>query len=389
MTQLAPQGTTRPKIALVLTSVLQVRFFMMPHLRALSSKYKLTLILKNDHPELLAGLDLPLNLVLAPIERPIRPLQDLKGLWFLWRLFRQERFDLVHTLAPKAGLLGMLAAWLSRIPVRWHTFQGEAWASRKGLMRVLLRASDRLVSTLATHVTAVSPSERELLIHEGILSRDKSCVLANGSIGGVDLNRFCPNPALRQSLRASLGLSPQDIQFLYLGRLNIDKGLVELAQAFALLAAEMPNVHLRLVGPDEEQMQALLTPIVASCRKRVTFADYTPQPENCMQAADVLVLPSYREGLPVVIIEAAGVQVPSIASRIYGTTDAVVDQQTGLLFTVRDVNDLRIQMHRLASDAELRQQLGRQARSRVEETFAQPLVIQAFLDHYQKLLQCE
>ena len=106
-----------------------------------------------------------------------------------------------------------------------------------------------------------------------------------------------------------------------------------------------------------------------------------------MQAADILVLPSYREGLPVVIIEAAGLQVPAIASRIYGTIDALKDQETGLLFTVRDVNDLLKQMRLLASNAELRERLGRQARARVEQTFDQQRVIKAFLDYYEQLLQ--
>lgn len=378
---------TRPKVAVVLTSVLQVRFFLMPHLRALAERYDVTLILKDDHPDLLAHLDLPLKVVIAPIERPIRPIQDLQGLLFLIRLFWRERFDLVHTLAPKAGLLGMLAAWLTRTPVRWHTFQGEAWASRTGLMRWLLRTSDRLVSGLATHVTTVSPSERELLIEEGILSREKSCVLANGSIGGVDLERFKPDTERRLSLRAELGLRPEDVLFLYLGRLNVDKGLLELAQAFAQLASEQHHVHLRFVGPDEEGMQERLAPLLTSCADRVSFAAYTPRPEDSMQAADILVLPSYREGLPVVIIEAAGLQVPAIASRIYGTIDALKDQETGLLFTVRDVNDLLKQMRLLASNAELRERLGRQARARVEQTFDQQLVIKAFLDYYEQLLQ--
>ena len=378
---------TRPKVAVVLTSVLQVRFFLMPHLRALAERYDVTLILKDDHPDLLAHLDLPLKVVIAPIERPIRPIQDLQGLLFLIRLFWRERFDLVHTLAPKAGLLGMLAAWLTRTPVRWHTFQGEAWASRTGLMRWLLRTSDRLVSGLATHVTTVSPSERELLIEEGILSREKSCVLANGSIGGVDLERFKPDTERRLSLRAELGLRPEDVLFLYLGRLNVDKGLLELAQAFAQLASEQHHVHLRFVGPDEEGMQERLAPLLTSCADRVSFAAYTPRPEDSMQAADILVLPSYREGLPVVIIEAAGLQVPAIASRIYGTIDALKDQETGLLFTVRDVNDLLKQMRLLASNAELRERLGRQARARVEQTFDQQRVIKAFLDYYEQLLQ--
>lgn len=378
--------TPRPKVALVVTSVLQVRFFLVPHIRALSRLYDVTLILKDDHPDILAQMDLPARVIVAPIERQIRPWQDLRGLWTLWRLFCRERFDLVHTMTPKAGLLGTVAAWLSRTPVRLHTFQGETWANKTGFMRWLLRSLDWWVAQLATHLTVVSASEREVLIAEGLLPASKSCVLAKGSIGGVDLKRFQPDPARRQQLRMQAGVSAQEVQFLYMGRLTLDKGLLELAQAFARLAAELPQVRLRVVGPDEEGLQAQLQPLLQSCAQRVTIEPYTARPEDCLQAADVLVLPSHREGFGVVIIEAAAMQVPAIASRIYGISDAMVDKQTGLMFKVRDANDLLVQMRCLALDPELRARLGQQARERVQRDFDQRQVVGAFVDYYASVL---
>lgn len=174
----------KPKIAVVVTSVLMVQFFLVPHLEALSKKYEVTLLLKNDQPEILASMRLPCRVVLAPIERKIHLLQDLYGLWFLAVFFWREKFDLVHALTPKAGLLGMAAAWLVRVPIRIFTFQGEIWANRTGLWRWILRSLDKLIGLLATHITVVSHTERSYLINEGIIAENKSCVLGGGLLVG-------------------------------------------------------------------------------------------------------------------------------------------------------------------------------------------------------------
>lgn len=377
---------TGKKIAIVVTSVLMVRFFLVPHLTKLAESHDVTLLLKNDEPEILAGMNLPVRILFVPIERKIDLWQDLAGLLALFSVFRRERFDMVHTLTPKAGLLGIVAAWLARVPVRLHTFQGEIWANRKGFMRWLLRTLDKLVARLATDLNVVSHSERQHLIDEGIIAAGKSRVLAQGSIGGVDLARFRPDAQGRQAVRAELDIADDDIVYLYLGRLNADKGLPELGEAFTQLAARRPDVRLLVVGLDEEGMVALLEQRCAACRERIIFRPYTPTPETMMLAADVLVLPSHREGFGVVIIEAGAVGVPAIASNIYGITDALEDQVTGLLFEVGNPADLQRQMAALADDPEARARLGGQARARVQRDFDHRVVVAAFVRHHDELL---
>ena len=127
---------------------------------------------------------------------------DLAALFVLWRRMRAGRFAIVHSFAPKAGLLAMTAAWLARVPNRLHTFQGEVWVTRRGLMRHLLKAADRLMARLATHVLVVGEGEREFLIREGVLCKESE-VLAKGSIGGVDVVRFRPDPAARMRIRTA------------------------------------------------------------------------------------------------------------------------------------------------------------------------------------------
>ncbi|HEY1057269.1 MAG TPA: glycosyltransferase family 4 protein [Limnobacter sp.] len=377
----------KPKIAFITTTILQVKFFLVPHLNALAERYDVTLILKEDYPEIRNSLPLKTNIHFIDIERAVSPVKDLKGLWQLYRYLRSQRFDMVHTVNPKAGLLGILAAFLARVPIRLHTFQGEIWANKTGVWRAILRFMDRLVGWCATDLTVVSHSERDVLVREGLISARKSTVLANGSIGGVDMVRFSPKPSVRQAQRSQLGFGPQHTVFLYLGRLNVDKGLLELAQAFSQVHAQRPTARLLLVGLDEEQILEKIQPWSATMADALVYRPYTPAPEDILQAADVLVLPSHREGFGVVIIEAAALGIPSIGSRIYGISDALVDGQTGLMFEKGNADDLAKAITTLIDQPERMKAFGHQARLRVEAEFQQSVVLEAFLAHYARLLK--
>lgn len=378
--------TQQKKIAIVVTSVLMVRFFLVPHLRELAKRYDVTLILKNDEPVILANMDLPVRLIIIPIERKISLWRDIHALFRLLLIFWREKFDLIHTLTPKAGLLGIVAAWMTAAPVRIHTFQGEIWANKTGFWRWLLRSLDILVARLATHLTVVSESERLYLIDEDIISAEKSCVLEKGSIGGVDLDRFRRNEDLRQKLRAEFSVDDQGMLFLYLGRLTEDKGLLELGSAFRRLAQERGDVHLLIVGPDEDGIREKLECSLHEFKHRVIFKPYTERPEDVMAAADILVLPSHREGFGVVIIEAAAAGVPAIGTNVYGITDAIVDGETGVLFEKGDVTDLGDKMNLLAADPQLRKYFGEQAYRRAVQDFDQRNVVKAFSGYYSNLI---
>jgi glycosyltransferase involved in cell wall biosynthesis len=376
----------KARLAMLTTSVLQVKFFLVPHLKALAEKYDVTLLVKNDHPEILASLDLPVRIQLVSIERQVSPLKDLQTLWALFCLFRAGRFDMVHTVNPKAGLLGILAAWLARIPVRLHTFQGETWANKKGLWRFILRSMDKAVGLFATHLTVVSESERQVLVSEGLIPTKKTTVLANGSIGGVNLDLFYPQPIVRARLREQLGYVASDVVLLFMGRLTHDKGVFELATAFERLASQCDHAKLLLVGPDEGQVHAYYAPLLSKLGNRIQLLPYTAQPHDMMQVADVLVLPSHREGFGVVVIEAAALGIPAVASRIYGISDAMVDNETGLMFEKQNVSELQAALFDMCTNEALRKRLGQQAQRRVLEQFSQTMVIQAFLDYYRTLL---
>ena len=371
-----------PRVALVVTSTLVVRWFLLEHIRTLARSFAVTLIVNNDAPELAALL--PCRIVSLRLERDIALLADLHALACLWRHFRAERYQVVHTLTPKAGLLGMLAARLAGVPSRLHTFTGQIWASRRGPMRSVLKTADRLISVSATHVLADSFSQRDFLVAQGIVELAKISVLGLGSVAGVDANRFRPDCAKREQLRVELGIPETATVFLYLGRLKRDKGVLDLARAFALISDS--SSRLLLVGPDEEGLLPEVEQACAACRSRLHVAGYSATPERYLSGSDVLCLPSYREGFGVVIIEAAAAGVPAIGSRIYGITDAIVEGETGLLFEARDVQQLALCMRTLAEDASLRRRMGQNARARALRDFPQAQLTAALLAYYRQLL---
>jgi len=202
----------------------------------------------------------------------------------------------------------------------------------------------------------------------------------------VDTERFSPNENVREVVRNELGVDSDVIVCLYLGRLNSDKGVLDLASAWAQVAEKHPNSELWVIGPDEadyfQQMQVILGKAISQVKR----VDFTPTPERFMRAADLFCLPSYREGFGSSVIEAAACGVPTLASRIYGLTDAVAEGETGWMHKAGDVQELAQQLDRLLGNPAELALKGRSARSYVETYFAERIVTDAMCQFYQKRL---
>lgn len=371
------------KICFVATIPYSVRVFLSDPIQRLSSEFEVTVVSNLD--ERASDLEhlSDVRLIHVPFARKPSPWIDLNCFFQLVRLFRMEKFDSVHSIMPKTGLLSMTAGWLARVPVRIHTFTGQVWATQTGLSRFLLKMLDRFFAARATHLLVDSFSQREFLIREGVVSSEKSNVLAAGSICGVDTVRFSADSNVRKRIRSEVGAADDDVVFLFLGRLNRDKGVLMLAEAFLNVSNVWKNARLLIVGPDEE---GLKNNSVFQTLENVVFVDYTTEPERYMNAADVFCLPSRREGFGSVIIEAACVGVPAIASRIYGIMDAIVDGQTGLLHDPYSADELAACMTRLLESSRLRQGMGQEAQKRAVSKFSKERVSMAFVGFYRERL---
>jgi len=374
------------KICFVTSTPMTMRAFMSNHFRALSGLYVLTAISDFHSKGDCSGWSSGIQCVSIPIARPIRPLSDIVSLIELYRHFRTNRYDAVHSITPKAGLLAMLAALMAGIPLRIHCFTGQVWATRNGLAREMLKRADKLIVSCATHVLTDSYSQRDFLEAEGVLSSGQGVVLGHGSISGVDYDRFCPDSAVRERIRRELGIPQDALLYVYLGRLNRDKGVLDLAQAFSMLAQKCNDAWLLIVGPDEAGISAQIYDRCRSVQNRVIRVDYTSTPENYMASSDVFVLPSYREGFGSVIIEAAACGVPAVASCIYGLTDAVADGETGLLYPAGDIEKLLDSLLRFYDDPVMRVEMGMKARERAVTNFSMDYVTSEMMRFYSGLM---
>lgn len=356
------------KLCYVATVPAVVHSFLRGHIQAASKKNKVTVICNSYDTQLLQGMDA--RLILLPLERKPLPCRDALVFIQLIRLFRLERFDIVHSIMPKTGMLAMLAARLTGVSVRIHTFTGQVWVLKHDFRRMFLKWCDHFIGRLATCVLADSPSQREFLVKERVLPSGKAKVIGAGSICGVDAARFRPDSKARAEVRRELGIGEEVTLILFVGRLNREKGVLDLALAFNAIARHHPHVAILFVGAEEN---VTFTQIKNSCplwAERLHYVNITAAPEHYMVAADIFCLPSYREGFGTTIIEAAACALPTVASRIYGITNAVVDGKTGLLFPAGDVAGLTHSLLRMISENDLRQQMGRAACARALELFS-------------------
>ena len=347
-------------------------------------KWNIAIVCNSEGSDILNGIDV--QCIPLAIERKASPWRDWLALIQLVKLFRRERFDLVHSIMPKTGFLAMLAARLSGVPNRVHTFTGQVWANRRGLERSVLKLFDKLIVLFATHILVDSPSQRDFLVSEGVLPQGGGMVIGHGSICGVDAERFHPDAQRKNAVRAELGISLEQTVILFLGRLNQDKGVLDLAAAFANIASHRAEVILVLVGAEEDVPFACVQGICWPFRDRLRSIGFTANPERYMAAADIFCMPSYREGFGQVIIEAGASGVPTVASRIYGITDALEDGKTGLLFTAGDIASLTQTLLKLVANRDMRLQMGGAARARATELFSSQSITGGMLAFYGELL---
>ncbi len=333
----------KKKICFIVSSPYSA-LFLKNHLKILSKEYEIYLVANIDdqNKEVLDFLTID-EYKSIPISRNINVFKDFIAVIKLRKYLKSMKFDAIHSITPKAGLTSALAGKLAGIKNRIHIFTGQVWATRSGLFRTILKTLDKVIAKLSTEILVDGNSQRDFLVAEKVLKKNQGKVLGAGSISGVDLVQFSHNQEMRLKVRKDLNLPQEKVVYLFLGRLNVDKGIVELAHAFNKLSSENKNVFLLLVGVDEGSMLEKINEIISD-KNSFYFAGGSHTPEIYYQASDVFCLPSYREGFGMSVIEASACKIPVICSDTYGLMDTIIENKTGLRHKVKDIDSLYEQM---------------------------------------------
>lgn len=323
--------------------------------------------------------------VAVPMERHISIVNDLKSLIKMISVFRKEKPQVVHSMTPKAGMICMVAAWLTRVPVRIHTFTGLVWPTATGLKRKILMMTDWLTCVCATHVIPEGQGVLNDLKNGGITKKPMK-VLGYGNVKGVDMERFSP-------ARFKATKNPDVFTFVFVGRIVGDKGINELVEAFVKLHDKHKNTRLVLVGKYEHE----LDPVSGNTRKLIDTNDgidacgpkYGDDLLLMYVNADCFVMPSYREGFPNTVLEAGAMGLPSIVTDINGSREIIENEKNGLIVPSKNANALYDAMERMLTDDKAREIMRSNARQIIESRFEKNFVQKCQIEFYERVLNVE
>lgn len=329
--------------------------------------WEVTLICSPDDAATAAAEREGVAFIGIPMVRTISLRADARALARWIRVLAAIRPSAVNVGTPKAGLLGILGAWLTRVPVRIYTIRGLRFEGAQGPLRVILWTLEWLASLAATDVVVVSPSLARQVRRLHISPQRKLRLIGEGSSNGVDVGGILERTHAtdREALRASLGLTTQYLTVGFIGRVTWDKGVATLLDAMSLMSEPC---NLLLIGPSED---AGLARSIQTCTGAVCWIPWTDDVWGHLAAIDVLALPSYREGFPTVVLEAAAAGIPAVTTHATGAVDSVIDGVTGFLVGVGDAEHLAARLDTFARDRRLVERMGRAAQDRAAGKFQQ------------------
>lgn len=321
----------------------------------------------------------------VPMERRISPIKDFISLIRMIRVFIKERPYMVHSMTPKAGLISMLAGWMTRVPVRMHTFTGLVFPTATGWKQRLLMCTDWLTCACATHVNPEGAGVKRDLMAYGITKKPLR-IIGNGSICGVDMAYFDRTEAVMK--QAVAYREEGCFTFCFVGRIVRDKGINELVSAFVRLHEKYPQVRLLLVGPFEKKLDPVLPETEKAIQNHpaIRFMGFQSDVRPFLVASDALVLPSYREGFPNVVLQVGAMGLPSIVTDINGCNEIIIPNENGVIIPSKDEEALYQAMENFLFYPEEIQRMAKKARSLIASRYDRKVLWEALLKAYKRLI---
>ena len=324
------------------------------------------------------------------MSRKITPIQDLKAVIKLYQFLKKEKPFIVHTHTPKAGVVGMLASYLAKVPNRLHTVAGLPLLESTGLKRKVLNAVEKITYNCATNVYPNSYGLKNIILDNRFGNKEKLKVIGNGSSNGIDTSYFDPKLFSikdKQDLKTNLGIKNTDFVFIFVGRLVSDKGMNELVAAFDKLSTENKKVKLLLVGSFEDELDPLQEKTTNTIinNKQIISVGYQNDVRPYFSISNCLVFPSYREGFPNVVMQAGAMKLPSIVSDINGCNEIIENNINGFIIKLKCVDSIYNAMIKITSDKPLFNKLRLNSRDSIKMKYEREVYWNLLLREYKNL----
>jgi glycosyltransferase involved in cell wall biosynthesis len=325
--------------------------------------------------------------IVIPLTRKITILKDLKATYNLYKLIRKEKPDIVHTHTPKAGIVGMLASYFAKVPIRLHTVAGLPLIETSGFKRIILNFVEKLTYQCSTNVYPNSYGLKKIILNNKFTSENKLKVIGNGSSNGIDTCYFDPELFSikdKEVLKTNLGIKKTDFVFIFVGRIVSDKGINELVEAFHKICLVKENIKLLLVGPFEDELDPLQkkTKLLINNNENIISVGYQNDVRPYFSISNCLVFPSYREGFPNVVMQAGVMNLPSIVSDINGCNEIINEGENGWIIPVKNEEALLNAMKNCFTLRNEFIKMKLNARKSIVNHYEQKLVWEAILNEY-------
>ncbi|HHT25635.1 MAG TPA: glycosyltransferase family 4 protein [Firmicutes bacterium] len=356
---------------------------MANHIRSLCTlidpaRYSITLACPASTADLIS--DLPVSYIPLPIADRLSPPADLRVLGALYRLMRQGDYDLAHTHGLKAALLATLAYRATKVPLV-ITLHNRLPEPRRKSLRILTNAVLRWVLKTATHVVVVSQAQADEILRRRLLASQRLSVIPNG----ISPDAFTAHAVDADRVRQSWGIPPDGLLILMVGRMIAAKGVEDLLTAAQVLVRQ-GNYYFALAGAGPDLAGFRQVAQETGLTERVRFLGYRDDIATLLQCADIFVLPSYSEGMPLTVLEAMAAGKPIVATRVGGIPELIEHDVTGVLVEPRQPRILAAALHHLAQDPARRERLSRAAKTHVTTHFTDTEMVRRLLLVYQQLL---
>ena len=377
----------RRKLIRITTVPISLKFLLKDQLKYINQYFDVIAVSSSgaELQEVKKSQDVKVKVI--EMSRQITPLKDLSSLYEMILFLSKEKPEIVHTHTPKAGLIGMLGAWVTRVPHRLHTVAGLPVMESSGMKRKILMFVEWLTYKCATHVYPNSVGLEDFILTNSLTTNNKIKVLGNGSSNGIDTTYFSKIVDVMEDgdkIQDEYKLSDDDFVFIFIGRIVRDKGINELLSAFDKLSQIEKNLKLLLVGPFEDHLDPISEESRAILKKNENIIEVGFQNDvrPFLAISDCLVFPSYREGFPNVVMQAGSMGLPAIVGDINGCNEIIEEYVNGLIIPVKDTEALQESMQKIYQDQELRNRLAQNARKQIVERYDQQFVWQALKDEY-------
>lgn len=324
------------------------------------------------------------------MSREITPLKDFISLIKMIVLLLKERPDIVHTHTPKAGIIGMLASWICRVPNRLHTVAGLPVMEAIGNKKKLLLFVEKLTYFCATKVYPNSKGLEEYILENNLTKKEKLKVIGYGSSNGINTEYFYKNDEIiKQSSKIKEKYNLKDrFVFSFVGRIVKDKGINELVYSFDKLNKEFENISLLLVGNYEDALDPISqkSKEIIKENQNIIEAGYQSDIRPFLVSSDCFVLPTYREGFPNVVLQASSMELPCIVTNINGCNEIIENNKNGLIVEPKSQDELYLAMRRLLDDKDLAKILAQNSRNNIVEKYDRKQFFKYLLKEYEEVI---